>query len=172
MHLHEVLVSDNLTSLQILSVTNHLITLLLVITVNRKARKARGILDRMIDAYKSGKTACKPNIYAFNAVLSASCHTHQTRFAEERVEAFTILVSTFLLLREWTEPNDVTYALFFKACERLLPRGHRLYEQVIETVVFSCIRDGQMSVNVLRALDNIAPGLAQRFEKMDDDLAR
>ena len=125
MHLHEVLVSDILTILSCYKYDD-LITLLLVITVNRKAKKARRILDRMIDAYKSGKTACKPNIYAFNAVLSASCHTHQTRFAEERVEAFTILVSTFLLLREWTEPNDVTYALFFKACERLLPRGHRL----------------------------------------------
>ena len=106
-------------------------------------------------------------IYAFNGVLSASAHTHHTRFPEERLEAFTILVSTFLLLREWTEPNDSTYILFFQACERLLPKGHRLYEQVIETVVYSCVRDGQMSAKVMHALHNIAPDLAHQFEKID-----
>ena len=106
-------------------------------------------------------------IYAFNGVLSASAHTHHTRLPEERLEAFTILVSTFLLLREWTEPNDSTYILFFQACERLLPKGHRLYEQVIETVVYSCVRDGQMSANVIRALHATSPDLAQQFEKID-----
>lgn len=107
------------------------------------------------------------NIYAFNGVLSASAHTHHTRLPEERLEAFTILVSTFLLLREWSEPNDSTYILFFQACGRLLPKGHRLYEQVVETVVYSCIRDNQMSENVMRALHNTSPDLAKQFEKID-----
>mmetsp|Transcript_35753 Transcript_35753/g.73088 ORF Transcript_35753/g.73088 Transcript_35753/m.73088 type:complete len:781 (-) Transcript_35753:45-2387(-) len=135
--------------------------------VDRKAKKARQILDKMIQSYAAGNAAAKPQIYAFNGVLSASAHTHHTRFPEERLEAFTILVSTFLLLREWTEPNDSTYILFFQACERLLPKGHRLYEQVIETVVYSCVRDGQMSAKVMHALHNIAPDLAQQFEKID-----
>ena len=108
-------------------------------------------------------------IYAFNGVLSASAHTHHTRFPEERLEAFTILVSTFLLLREWTEPNDSTYILFFRACGKLLPKGHRLYEQVIETVVYSCVRDGQMSTKVIRALQATAPALAKQFEKISAD---
>ena len=107
------------------------------------------------------------NIYAFNGVLSASAHTHHTRLPEERLEAFTILVSTFLLLREWVEPNDSTYILFFQACDRLLPKGHRLYEQVIETVVYSCVRDGKMSANVISALHATSPHLAQQFEKID-----
>eukprot|EP00985_Skeletonema_marinoi_P013838 scaffold6917_cov80-Skeletonema_marinoi.AAC.1 len=68
---------------------------------------------------------------------------------------------------QWTEPNDSTYILFFQACERLLSKGHRLYEQVIETVVYSCVRDGQMSAKVMHALHNIAPDLAHQFEKID-----
>eukprot|EP00984_Skeletonema_dohrnii_P000376 scaffold127_cov129-Skeletonema_dohrnii-CCMP3373.AAC.2 len=112
--------------------------------VDRKAKKARQILDKMIQSYAAGNTAAKPQIYAFNGVLSASAHTHHTRFPEERLEAFTIL-----------------------ACERLLPKGHRLYEQVIETVVYSCVRDAQMSEKVMHALHNIAPDLAQQFEKID-----
>lgn len=138
--------------------------------VDRKAKKARRILDKMIQSYLAGNTAAKPKIYAFNGVLSASAHTHHTRFPEERLEAFTILVSTFLLLREWTEPNDSTYILFFRACERLLPKGHRLYEQVVETVVYSCVRDDQMSENVMRALHNTSPDLAKQFEKIDDSI--
>ncbi|KAL7498613.1 hypothetical protein ACHAWT_007787 [Skeletonema menzelii] len=135
--------------------------------VDRKAKKAREVLDKMIQSYSAGNKAAKPQIYAFNGVLSASAHTHHTRLPEERLEAFTILVSTFLLLREWTEPNDSTYILFFQACEKLLPKGHRLYEQVIETVVYSCVRDGQMSANVIRALRATSPDLAQQFEKIN-----
>lgn len=139
-----------------------------ITSVDRKAKKARQILDKMIESYVDGNTAAKPQIYAFNGVLSASAHTHHTRYPEERLESFTILVSTFLLLRKWCEPNDSTYTLFFQACEKLLPKGHRLYDQVIETVVYSCIRDGQMSATVMRALHNTAPDLAQQFEEKID----
>jgi len=63
--------------------------------VKRKAAKAHWVLQRMVDAYQEGNNSAKPNTYAFNAVLNACAHT---RYPEEKVEAFTILCSTLILV--------------------------------------------------------------------------
>lgn len=93
--------------------------------VRRKAMKAFGILKRAIAA------GITPSIYAFNGGLNA-CAT--TGPADERIQAFTILVSCLIMIREWTKPDDATYKVLVKACERLLPAEEARRKQVIDLV--------------------------------------
>jgi hypothetical protein len=91
----------------------------------RKAIKSFGILRKAIDA------GIKPSIYTFNGVLTACALTYQR---EEKVQAFTILVSTLIMIREWTKPNDQTYKVLLTACERLLPADEARKKQVLDLV--------------------------------------
>ena len=93
--------------------------------VKRKAMKAFGILRKAIDA------GIKPSIYTFNGVLTACAHTY---IKEEKVQAFTILVSTLIMIRQWTKPDDTTYRVLLKACERLLPVDEARKKQVLGLV--------------------------------------
>ncbi|KAL7520847.1 hypothetical protein ACHAWX_005551 [Stephanocyclus meneghinianus] len=93
--------------------------------VKRKALKAFSILRRMI------KSGIRPTIYAFNGVLTACSHTY---LREEKVQAFTILVSTLILIREWTKPDDTTYGVLLKGCDRLLPKDENRKKQVLNLV--------------------------------------
>ena len=93
--------------------------------VKRKAIKAFGILRKAIDA------GVKPSIYTFNGVLTACAHTY---IREEKVQAFTILVSTLIMIRQWTKPDDTTYRVLLKACERLLPVDKARKKQVLGLV--------------------------------------
>jgi pentatricopeptide repeat protein len=93
--------------------------------VKRKAMKAFGVLRRMI------RSGIRPTIYAFNAVLTACAHTYPR---EEKVQAFTILVSTLIMIREWTKPDNTTYGVLLKGCERLLPKDETRKKQVLDLV--------------------------------------
>lgn len=100
----------------------------------RKAMKAFGILRKAIDSGVMGKGHSNPKVVMikpFNAVLTACAHTN---IRDEKVQAFTILVSTLILIREYTKPDDTTYRVLIKACERLLPADESRKRQVIDLV--------------------------------------
>jgi len=60
-----------------------------------------------------------------------------TAAADEKIEAFLIAVSTFLMLEKYTQPDHVTFATFLKAVSKLIPRGEERRKQVVD-VVRSC----------------------------------
>jgi|EP01082_Thalassiosira_pseudonana_P008879 hypothetical protein len=94
--------------------------------------KSLAVLRRMMDAYERGNSQAKPGIFAFNSVLNACAHTY---VREEKVEAFTILVSTLLMIRQWSKPDDTTYGVLLKACNRLLPKDEDRKRQVCDLVL-------------------------------------
>eukprot|EP00956_Cyclotella_meneghiniana_P026184 scaffold55952_cov74-Cyclotella_meneghiniana.AAC.3 len=94
--------------------------------VKRKAMKAFGTLRKCIDA------GIKPTTHAFNGVLAACAHTYVD---EEKVQAFTILINTLIMIREWAKPDDTTYRMLLKACERLLPSDEAKKAQVVSLVL-------------------------------------
>lgn len=125
-------------------------------SAKRKAKKAYEVLHRMVDAYENGgNMAAMPGIIAFNGVLNACAHT---RSPYEKVEAFTILVSTLLMSQNYTTPDHVTYGTFLKACSRLLPKDEAARKwRVVEAVFQSCCREGLVDDSVLRQLKHTAP---------------
>ena len=88
--------------------------------------KAFGTLRKCIDA------GIKPTTHAFDGVLAACAHTYVD---EEKVQAFTILINTLIMIREWAKPDDTTYRMLLKACERLLPSDEAKKAQVVSLVL-------------------------------------
>jgi len=114
-----------------------------------KAKKGVKILHRMADAYESGNASAKPNVQAFNSCLNCCAYTSA---AEEKIEAFLIAVSAFLMLEKYAEPDHVTFATFLKAVSKLIPRGEERRTQVVDVVFHRCCRDGLVSPFVLQQL--------------------
>jgi pentatricopeptide repeat protein len=114
-----------------------------------KAKKGVKILHRMADAYESGNASAKPNVQAFNSCLNCCAYTSA---AEEKIEAFLIAVSAFLMLEKYAEPDHVTFATFLKAVSKLIPRGEERRRQVVDVVFHRCCRDGLVSPFVLQQL--------------------
>ena len=96
-----------------------------------KAKKGVELLHRMEDAYHNGKKSANPNIQAFNSCLNCCAYTAA---ADEKIEAFLIAVSTFLMLEKYTQPDHVTFATFLKAISKLIPRGEERRKQVVDVV--------------------------------------
>eukprot|EP00578_Thalassiosira_sp_NH16_P014404 CAMPEP_0181114562 /NCGR_PEP_ID=MMETSP1071-20121207/20961_1 /TAXON_ID=35127 /ORGANISM="Thalassiosira sp., Strain NH16" /LENGTH=999 /DNA_ID=CAMNT_0023198703 /DNA_START=126 /DNA_END=3126 /DNA_ORIENTATION=- len=119
----------------------------------RKAAKSLMILHRMLESYGEGNSAARAGTYAFNAVLNACAHT---RHPDERLEAFTILCSTLILLKDWAKPDHTTYGTFLQACARLLPRDEARKWRVVEAVFDSCTKEGQCGDLVLKELKGVA----------------
>ena len=120
-----------------------------------KAKKGVAILHRMENAYKNGNKSAKPNVQAFNSCLNCCAYTTAT---EEKIEAFLIAVSAFLMLEKYTEPDHVTFASFLKAVSKLIPRGEERRRQVVDVVFNRCCRDGLVSPFVLQQLSFAASG--------------
>ena len=85
----------------------------------------------MIFSYESGNESAKPDLMAFNGVLNACAYTS---LPDEKVEAFSILVSTLLLKQKYAQPHHSSYYTFLKACYKLLPKDESRKKRVIEAV--------------------------------------
>ena len=139
-----------------------------------KAKKGVELLHRMADAYHNGKKSAKPNIQAFNSCLNCCAYTAA---ADEKIEAFLIAVSTFLMLEKYTQPDHVTFATFLKAISKLIPRGEERRKQVVDVVFKRCCRQGQCSPFVLQQLSFAASAeqyqsfLQQQIKKKDGRVA-
>ena len=114
-----------------------------------KARSAERILLRMIDAYKSGNRAAKPVLYSFNACLNACAHTFNRK---DKVDAFRVVVSTLLLLQEYTKPDHTTYGTLLKAWSILIPKDDERRSRIVSSVFRQCCLEGQVGTMVLNQL--------------------
>jgi hypothetical protein len=84
--------------------------------------KARDVLDRQISMYESGGVRkCRPDVTGYTSVIGACASTSGSKL--ERRRSFNVAHETFMecCKAKYTQPNDVTYGLMFKAAGRLLP---------------------------------------------------
>jgi hypothetical protein len=84
--------------------------------------KARDVLDRQISMYESGGVrTCRPDVTGYTSVIGACASTSGSKL--ERRRSFNLAHETFMecCKTKYTQPNDVTYGLMFKAVGRLLP---------------------------------------------------
>lgn len=84
--------------------------------------KARDVLDRQISMYESGGVRkCRPDVTGYTSVIGACASTSGSKL--ERRRSFNLAHETFMecCKAKYTQPNDVTYGLMFKAVGRLLP---------------------------------------------------
>jgi len=91
-------------------------------SVNGHYLKARDVLDRQISMYESGGVRkCRPDVTGYTSVIGACASTSGSKL--ERRRSFNLAHETFMecCKAKYTQPNDVTYGLMFKAVGRLLP---------------------------------------------------
>ena len=130
-----------------------------------KAKRGLELLNRMANAYENGNVAAKPNVQAFNSCLNCCAYTAAS---DEKIEAFLIAVSAFLMLEKYAEPDHVTFATFLKAVSKLIPRGEERRRQVVDVVFNRCCRDGLVSPFVLQQLSFAAS--AEQYQMLLQDL--
>jgi hypothetical protein len=73
--------------------------------------------------YRGGNSACRPNVYSYNAVLNAAAFSG--RDEGEMEDAFRVACLTFdeLRMSDYLEPSDVSYGTFLKAIKQLMPES-------------------------------------------------
>jgi hypothetical protein len=113
-------------------------------------RKARSILDRQLDVFKSGCDSCKPDIFGYTSVIASCASEHGDQ--AERAKAYDVAVKTYEELRDNNDmpaPNHVTYGTMLKACAKLLPPGpariraaRKIFEECLEA---GCVGDMAVS---------------------------
>lgn len=88
-----------------------------------KAVEAQELLHRMESEYRGGNSACRPNVYSYNAVLNAAAFSG--RDEREQEEAFKVACLTFdeLRMSDYLQPSHVSYGTFLKAIKHLMPEG-------------------------------------------------
>jgi hypothetical protein len=93
-------------------------------------RKARGILDRQVNLFKSmngkaGSDDCRPDVYGYTTVLS-SCAL-EPGDDKERAKSFNVARATYLQLisnrDQYGSANHVTYGTMLKCVSKLLPHN-------------------------------------------------
>jgi len=83
--------------------------------------KARCVLDRQIRMFSEENVRkCRPDVTGYTSVIAACASTYGT--AKEKRHAFDMAHQTFMesCATKYTQPNDVTYGVMFKAVGRLL----------------------------------------------------
>lgn len=114
-----------------------------------KATIALKILEKMIDSYNAGNTRAKPTIFAFNACLNSCAFTFEQR---EKVNAFSVAVSTLVLLQEYTKPDHTTYGTLLKAWCNLIPKDDERRTRAVKSVFLQCCKDGMVGPMVMQQL--------------------
>lgn len=114
-----------------------------------KAKIAQELLHQMVEAYKSGKSSNKPTIFTFNAVLNACAYTFNQN---EKVDAFMVIVSTLVLLQEFTKPDHTTYGTLLKAWCNLIPKDDERRARIVRSVFRQCCKEGQVGNMVMQQL--------------------
>jgi hypothetical protein len=115
----------------------------------RKAKIAENLLHQMVDIYRSGNSVCKPTIFTFNAVLNSCAYTFNPK---EKMDAFTVIVSTLVLLQEFTKPDHTTYGTLLKAWCNLIPKDDERRTRIVSTVFRQCCNDGQVGNMVMHQM--------------------
>lgn len=116
-----------------------------------KAEKALMVLNRMTDLFKSGVgNNARPNVHAFTAVINACAYT----FGEntEKRKALDIATAVFKRIPEYTQPNEITYSTYLKACMNLIPIG-TARDSAISAVFRHCCEHGHVGMKVLALIE-------------------
>lgn len=84
-----------------------------------KAKKARNVLQRLIDRSASGKQDVYPDVFSYSACINACANTNGNQ--SEKRDALRIAIQTFEDFKRSNDgkPNAFTYGAMLKACSRL-----------------------------------------------------
>ena len=77
----------------------------------------------MESQYRAGNSACRPNVYSYNAVLNAAAFSGKD--GQEQEEAFKVACLTFdeLRMSSHISPSHISYGTFLKAIKHLMPES-------------------------------------------------
>mmetsp|Transcript_24392 Transcript_24392/g.41766 ORF Transcript_24392/g.41766 Transcript_24392/m.41766 type:complete len:549 (-) Transcript_24392:167-1813(-) len=129
---------------------------------------ARCVLDRQIEMFeRKGVRKCRPDVTGYTSVIAACASTFGSKL--ERRRSFDLAHATFMesCKNKYTQPNEVTYGLMFKAVGRLLP-NKKEKDRYAKTLFGLCCDDGclgQMAFN--RMKDAVTKEL---FEQLTGDV--
>lgn len=102
----------------------------------------------------------KPNLYTYNAVLSAATFTYGD--PNEMNEALHIALMILEEGLHQAQPHDrtnVTYGLFIQACHNLSRHNPLRVEKVLDAVFTRCCQDGQVDRPLVSMFCKIATPL-------------
>ena len=110
-------------------------------SINGHYLKARDVLDRQIAMHESGVRKCRPDVTGYTSVIAACASTYGPK--KEKRRAFDLAHKTFIesCKNRFSQPNDVTYGLMFKAVGRLLNRADEK-DRYARTLFNLCCGDG------------------------------
>jgi len=103
---------------------------------------ARDVLDRQIKMFSEEKVRkCRPDVTGYTSVIAACASTYGT--VKEKRHAFDMAHLTFMesCAEKYTQPNDVTYGVMFKAVGRLLNNSGE-QDKYAGTLFKLCCDDG------------------------------
>lgn len=134
-----------------------------------KVERAKSILERIKVLRDKGDKAVAPNLRTYNNMLNACAYTKGK--PKELMAAFRVAVDCINDLREspMLSPNPVSYGLFLRSCNQLMPASDKR-EAVVENIFRKCCSDGQVGQFVLHELSQVAsPGLCRKLLGGDMD---
>lgn len=110
-------------------------------TVRGHFLKARFVLDRQIEMFESGVRKCRPDVTGYTSVIAACASTYGSKL--EKQGSFDLAHATYMesCKNKYTQPNEVTYGLMFKAVGRLLP-NKKERDRYGKTLFRLCCDDG------------------------------
>lgn len=131
-----------------------------------KAQRAYQFLQQIKDLDES--LSIKPNLRTYNLVLDACAYTHGSFASHESKKiAYEVAIRTFHELNTISRstdgtkndaklvPNHITYGMFLRACQKLMPRNEQR-EQLVERVFRKACKDGMCNDFVLSEFQKVA----------------
>ena len=98
-------------------------------------------------------------MFTFNAVLNACAFTFDQK---EKLDAFSVAVSSLVLLQEYNKPDHTTYGTLLKAWCNLIPKDDERRARAVNSVFRQCCKDGQVGNMVLTQLKYAASPVLYR----------
>jgi len=120
-------------------------------------RKAEGILLRVEEDYRSGKSSLRPDVTTYSSVINACAYCANV---EKRAEALETALRTFdkLCKLEDENPNNITFGTVFKAIQNLMPISEER-EELVQKLFDQCCEEGYVDSFVLTQVRFASPRL-------------
>lgn len=131
-----------------------------------KAQKALRLLRKMDKLYRAGQNkGARPNEFTYTTVLN-SCAFSKIGGQHAKRKAMDTAIFTLeeLQVSPYGNPNHVTYGMFLKAANNLIPTSDKMKRRyVVEPVFLQCCKDGQVGEIVLKELKLAAPEIYTHY---------
>ena len=131
-----------------------------------KAQKALRLLRKMDKLYRAGQNkGARPNEFTYTTVLN-SCAFSKIGGQNAKRKAMDTAIFTLeeLQVSPYGNPNHVTYGMFLKAANNLIPTSDKMKRRyVVEPVFLQCCKDGQVGEIVLKELKLAAPEIYTHY---------